>query len=346
MAHRRVWTSPTSIFTLPWSHAAALVAVQLAPLLVTSLCLLVLRNVWLSILLLHYVCCLLLPCLYLVHMHPWPARQDGTADSFNHGKPVTACLLVAPGDSQTLFEEAQQQHHHHHPDSEVEVWPEVGDRRPSGIFCEDAAVESLQIMPWSAFRWAMSTSAVASCWRWTPDVSSLHAIFQSFLPSSHRWPTHLRLGAAFYFAWCVGGVFMYLTVRSALPNVSSRASDYNIDRVGPISVLSFLVYFSLVNPVFEECFWRGFLTVCVGSQQLSRVLASVSYCSYHMVVLLVFFSDDLLLVLLCSALIFVAGLLFSCLLDTFGLVVAICAHAAADSVIMFIFANMYFEFIP
>jgi membrane protease YdiL (CAAX protease family) len=136
------------------------------------------------------------------------------------------------------------------------------------------------------------------------------------------------------------GVLLYVFLRQYMPNVTATAADYQLER-RTVTLVAFMFYFAIINSLVEEFFWRAFLSIVFGSYWFPhRVIETLAYMAYHVLVLSIFF--PWYLVAIFSIGVYIAGVVFVILYDTFGFIVAYGAHAGGDTVIMIILANMYY----
>ncbi|MFH1916482.1 MAG: CPBP family glutamic-type intramembrane protease [Nanoarchaeota archaeon] len=123
----------------------------------------------------------------------------------------------------------------------------------------------------------------------------------------------------------VGIIFWILTPIIAPPSISTNISSLGLTG---ISLIVWAVYFSLVNPFFEEAFWRGYLL----SDKKGIAGSDIFFAGYHVFVLILFipvYWAILEFVILLSA----AVLFRQCAIKTNGLVVPLLAHLTADIVV-------------
>jgi membrane protease YdiL (CAAX protease family) len=99
-----------------------------------------------------------------------------------------------------------------------------------------------------------------------------------------------------------------------LVGIGDRANEVGV----PTDIAAFvgmLLYFTFVNSLLEELFWRGFLTERCGDSTASVWLTSAAYAAYHFVVLATVLPTDksvnVWLGLLMTAGLVVAGVLFN-----------------------------------
>mmetsp|Transcript_3463 Transcript_3463/g.7192 ORF Transcript_3463/g.7192 Transcript_3463/m.7192 type:complete len:99 (-) Transcript_3463:2004-2300(-) len=85
-----------------------------------------------------------------------------------------------------------------------------------------------------------------------------------------------------------------------------------------------MVYFSIVNPIIEELFWRVFL-----AQSLPTFVVSACYAAYH--VLVVYKFAGALRAVIAFPCLAILGLAFQIIKTRFGLVTAISVHSALDA---------------
>eukprot|EP00282_Hemiselmis_andersenii_P001030 CAMPEP_0114146768 /NCGR_PEP_ID=MMETSP0043_2-20121206/20742_1 /TAXON_ID=464988 /ORGANISM="Hemiselmis andersenii, Strain CCMP644" /LENGTH=296 /DNA_ID=CAMNT_0001241247 /DNA_START=194 /DNA_END=1082 /DNA_ORIENTATION=+ len=110
-------------------------------------------------------------------------------------------------------------------------------------------------------------------------AARLYAAFFVDLRSQLTW-------GAFYFVW-VGavGLLLYRALRDFVPPDTTPLIELGITP-DPTTLLLFSLYFSVVNPVLEELFWRGFLSLVLGAGERHLLAASAAYALYHGLVLL------------------------------------------------------------
>ncbi|MFH1376576.1 MAG: CPBP family glutamic-type intramembrane protease [Candidatus Woesearchaeota archaeon] len=98
-----------------------------------------------------------------------------------------------------------------------------------------------------------------------------------------------------------------------------------------VSWLVFVFYHSLVNPWFEEAYWRGFL----GSKKKSIVLNDIIFAAYHMLVLFLFL--EWYWVLLAFVILITTAWLWRQLARKYnGLFIPMLSHMAGDASIMIV----------
>ncbi len=95
------------------------------------------------------------------------------------------------------------------------------------------------------------------------------------------------------------------------------------------SWLLFVFYHSLINPWFEEVFWRGKL----GSNKKGPVLNDLFFAGYHILVLILFL--DWIWILLAAVILTIAGWLWRQIRQQRqGLLLPVISHMSADASIM------------
>jgi hypothetical protein len=90
-----------------------------------------------------------------------------------------------------------------------------------------------------------------------------------------------------------------------------------------------MLYFSTVNPVIEEGFWRVFL-----AKSLPVGVVSCCYALYHVLVILKFAGALRALVGFCF--LSLLGLVLQYIKDRFGLVTAMAVHSGLDAAAMLV----------
>jgi len=141
------------------------------------------------------------------------------------------------------------------------------------------------------------------------------------------WDPGLGLGAILF--GLTGGVTLYLL--APLAKVDAALLAPALDRLGlhGTSWFFFVVYHALVNPWFEEVFWRGKL----GDESSRPVFTDALFAGYHVLVLVLFL--DWPWVVLSFVILTAAGWLWRQLRARCrGLLVPVISHMAADASIM------------
>ncbi len=138
-----------------------------------------------------------------------------------------------------------------------------------------------------------------------------------------------RVGAGAIVFGFGGGVVLYLL--APLAGIDSLMIGPVLSRLGLQggSWLLFVFYHSLVNPWFEEVFWRGRL----GCDHKRPVLNDVFFAGYHILVLVLFL--DWIWILLAAVILTLAGWLWRQMRQQRqGLLLPVISHMSADASIM------------
>ncbi|MCP4292053.1 MAG: CPBP family intramembrane metalloprotease [bacterium] len=143
------------------------------------------------------------------------------------------------------------------------------------------------------------------------------------------WDWKFGLGAVVF--GLGGGLVLYFLAPYA--GVDSGLIQPVLNRLGLTGKawLIFVFYHSLVNPFFEEAFWRGKL----GSNSRRLILNDLFFAGYHLLVLLLFLDWPFLV--LAFVVLVLAGWLWRQLrVRCGGLAVPVVSHMAADGSIMLV----------
>jgi len=138
-----------------------------------------------------------------------------------------------------------------------------------------------------------------------------------------------RLGSGSIAFGLGGGVLLFLLAPYA--DINSSNIEPILERLGLQGNLwlLFVIYHSLVNPWFEELFWRGFLV----SDKKHPVLNDILFAGYHALVLVLFL--DLVWIGLAMVILTLAGWLWRQIRrQRKGLLLPVVSHMSADTSIM------------
>lgn len=192
---------------------------------------------------------------------------------------------------------------------------------------------------------SVATPAKRSCFSQTvdriltlfPARSEEYALgIKGFLRASNDGLKKQLAWAAVLLIISFGAFFaLYALLRDFVPDVRAQAADFGLEQYQKTILISFMVYFSLVNPLLEEFFWRLFFTYTWARESLiRRAVVTFFYALYHLFVLLIFVPLWMAFVgLIC---VFFAGIAFAILHRHLGWLPSVAVHVAADAVIMII----------
>eukprot|EP00743_Colponemidia_sp_Colp-15_P002444 GILK01002649.1.p1 GENE.GILK01002649.1~~GILK01002649.1.p1 ORF type:complete len:287 (-),score=24.15 GILK01002649.1:1117-1977(-) len=163
-------------------------------------------------------------------------------------------------------------------------------------------------------------------------------------PFVYKWREQVKRGLPLFvgFAGCLFGFYAILSGR-VIDNVASKMETFGLHAYYKGILVFFLLYFTIVNPLLEEFFWRSFLHHCFGRNERERVFVSCAYALYHFFVLYWFYPtwECMIAVLaLCAA-----GRMFLVITEHVGLLTATIAHSGADFAVMLILFSMLFDWI-
>eukprot|EP00762_Andalucia_godoyi_P003050 ANDGO_04072.mRNA.1 hypothetical protein DICPUDRAFT_83629 len=294
----------------------------LAPTCTMLVFLLWLRNVWLSIIVFHVLCCLCLPLWYLGRFH------------FYHGSA------------------------HHKTDVELASFhqmtghdPDNGADDPSANLLsntlQSSTVSSPVPIPMGMPMTVLTPVSLVRARRHPSRTDIVESAARDAFVRSLRFDDlrqQCLVGTSICAACILLGVGLYLVCSPLVPNVSGKTADYELDNRSPYPFILFTLYFTLVNPICEEFFWRAFAQFSFGTSRTCTLIQISCYAMYHVVVLIVFL--PLWLTVFCTIGVFSAGCTFTFLYRRWGPVCAAIAHSGADFVVMVILSNMYFSWAP
>lgn len=125
----------------------------------------------------------------------------------------------------------------------------------------------LVAMVWISSVWA-AVFGVEASWIVTPALvclrwpASKRLALAGWRAASQRPLLQVLVGVALWVGSAGSAVLLFWLVgrhTGIIPGVRSRAAEYGLSETHPAAVYFFVVWFSLVNPVLEELFWRIFL---------------------------------------------------------------------------------------
>ncbi len=129
----------------------------------------------------------------------------------------------------------------------------------------------------------------------------------------------LSFAIAFYFFLDLEAIRVDVTERMALPGYFLLAAS---------------IYTIVVNAFIEEVFFRGFIfrgLSLVGSKKMGYILSALIFATYHIAIVLTWFSLTLLILVMCG--LFVGGLIFAYVEDrTESILGSWIIHAVVDAV--------------
>lgn len=119
----------------------------------------------------------------------------------------------------------------------------------------------------------------------------------------------------------------------------------NLERFGldmqPVSAIFFGLYFTFVNSLLEELFWRGFLLEHLGASRPAVWVESCSYAAYHFIVLFCLLPRESLIYAWASPLLtgglVIIGALLAWIHQRFGILLSWMVHAAGDAALIYFF---------
>ena len=155
-----------------------------------------------------------------------------------------------------------------------------------------------------------------------------HAGMLMILIRTGMWKRLIRgWDAKWAFALIGGGLLVGITFLILTPIIAPSSISTDISSLGltGISLMIWAVYFSLVNPFFEEAFWRGYLL----SDKKGIAGSDIFFAGYHVFVLLLFLPAFWAIIEF-VVLLFAAYLFRQCAIRTNGLVVPLLAHLITD----------------
>lgn len=157
-------------------------------------------------------------------------------------------------------------------------------------------------------------------------------------------------GAAFGIAVAVGMALLYAALRSTplFDDVREQAllrlQSFGLD--SPAGFVALAVFYSLAHSFLEEYYWRWF--VYGGLRRylnlpLAVTIGSLGFAAHHVIVLVVYFRDQIWFALLCSAGVAVGGAVWSVLFERSRSLVGIwVSHLVVDAAIMAIGWHLLF----
>ena len=115
----------------------------------------------------------------------------------------------------------------------------------------------------------------------------------------------------------------------------------------PEGAVLFVLYFTFVNSLIEEIFWRGWLLERLGTDFKSIVASGCFYALYHFFVLFAVLPEELGFnwwgsFILTGGLV-LAGIMFSYIHQIHGIIIGWSVHAVADACIMFFLLAAYYQ---
>ncbi|KAN0029037.1 hypothetical protein ACTFIV_010907 [Dictyostelium citrinum] len=140
-----------------------------------------------------------------------------------------------------------------------------------------------------------------------------------------------------------GSLFYYL-FSDFIPNTITKLTQYGLLNYSFNMEYIFYIYFSIVNPIIEEWWWRCFLPNTFGSSKLHRLAITTFYALYHFAVLIIFY--NVYISSLATLIVFIGGWLFVYITKYVGPLASILAHCGADIIIVFIISNMTLNWFP
>ncbi|KAK5584572.1 hypothetical protein RB653_006185 [Dictyostelium firmibasis] len=140
-----------------------------------------------------------------------------------------------------------------------------------------------------------------------------------------------------------GSLFYYL-FSDFIPNTITKLTQYGLLNYSFNMEYIFYIYFSIVNPIIEEWWWRCFLPNTFGSSKLHKVVITTFYALYHFTVLIIFY--NVYISSLATLIVFIGGWLFVYITKYVGPLASILAHCGADIIIVFIISNMTLNWFP
>ena len=136
-----------------------------------------------------------------------------------------------------------------------------------------------------------------------------------------------------------------------LVNDLYKPMKINVETVGidfsTVGAVLFVLYFTFVNSMIEEIFWRGWLLERLGTSRTAIGISGLFYASYHFFVLYAVLPMSLGFNLWGSTLVtlflVLAGVMFSYIHQIHGIILSWFIHAAADACIMLGLVAVYYQ---
>jgi len=135
----------------------------------------------------------------------------------------------------------------------------------------------------------------------------------------------------------------YLAGKAFIPNKSAVVAEFGLTSE-PLTLAMCSMYFSFVNPVLEEFFWRVFLPHALGFSERALWMSSVFYSLYHVFVLTALGLPPWICGTTFVALA-IAGRVFCALVQLTGPLSAAAAHSAADLCIAAVLWDWYYQWV-
>eukprot|EP01028_Stygiella_incarcerata_P013070 TRINITY_DN81138_c0_g1_i1.p1 TRINITY_DN81138_c0_g1~~TRINITY_DN81138_c0_g1_i1.p1 ORF type:complete len:329 (+),score=74.69 TRINITY_DN81138_c0_g1_i1:109-1095(+) len=309
---------------LRWMRISVSLVSMLLPTLIIYFFLLSLKNAWVAIAVFHLIPCTLIPVWYITFVHGKDVDKDFCLEGFElmtRGADHDDNISIHHGVEDEEDQREREREGTLHPD-------EINDFHGMELGAEKGVFQRIR----TKIQWNIRKRRFQSQTR--------RGFWMSLIPEEGKRLWTIEFACLIYTLTLFIGVLLYVFLRQYMPNVTATAADYQLER-RTATLIAFMCYFAIVNPLVEEFFWRAFLSIVFGSYWFPhRVVETLAYTSYHVLVLSIFF--PWYLVAIFSVGVYFAGVCFVMLYDIFGFFVAYGAHAGGDTVIMIILANMYY----
>ena len=139
--------------------------------------------------------------------------------------------------------------------------------------------------------------------------------------------------------WCFLVTDMFKPMKQ---NVEANGVNFT-----PEGAVLFVLYFTFINSLIEEIFWRGWLLERLGTDFKNILLSGCLYALYHFFVLYAVLPSTIGFNIWGSFVLtmglIVAGIMFSYIHQIHGIIIGWSVHAVADAGIMFVLIAAYYQ---